>query len=167
MPMLPAAPVRFSTITGSAHISESRAPTSRGSASAGPPGLNGTMILTGRVGYVWPTACAAAKSRTTRAAHSALDRGWIKGTPVIDSLLEYLCRFHGPGVHDIENREQHFIMYFDIQLWQMTRGLRGRIVLAVVLGLFALAAGIARFAFLGWFLALIFQGASFSQLAWP
>ena len=58
-------------------------------------------------------------------------------------------------------------MYFDIQLWRLTRGLRGRIVLAVVLGLFALAAGIARFAFLGWFLALIFQGASFAQLAWP
>jgi len=50
-------------------------------------------------------------------------------------------------------------MYFDVQLWRMTQGLRGRIVLAVVLGLFALAAGIARFAFLGWFLALIFQGA--------
>src|SRR5688572_2830279 len=58
-------------------------------------------------------------------------------------------------------------MYFDVQLWRMTRGLRGRIVLAVVLGLFALAAGIARFAFLGWFLALIFQGASFSRLALP
>ena len=58
-------------------------------------------------------------------------------------------------------------MYFDIQLWRLTRGLRGRIVLAVVLGLLALASGIARFAFLGWFLALIFQGASLAQLAWP
>src|SRR5829696_6556201 len=58
-------------------------------------------------------------------------------------------------------------MYFDVQLWRMMRGLRGRIVLAVVLGLFALAAGIARFAFLGWFLALIFQGASFGRLALP
>jgi ATP-binding cassette subfamily C protein CydCD len=58
-------------------------------------------------------------------------------------------------------------MYFDLQLWRMTQGLRGRIVLAVVLGLFALAAGIARFAFLGWFLALVFQGASFRQLVWP
>ena len=47
-------------------------------------------------------------------------------------------------------------MYFDFQLWRMTEGLRGRIVLAVVLGLFALAAGIARFAFLGWLLALVF-----------
>ncbi|MES2562599.1 MAG: ABC transporter transmembrane domain-containing protein, partial [Pseudomonadota bacterium] len=58
-------------------------------------------------------------------------------------------------------------MYFDVQLWRMTQGLRGRIVLAVLLGLLALAAGIARFAFLGWFLALIFQGASLRQLASP
>jgi ATP-binding cassette subfamily C protein CydCD len=58
-------------------------------------------------------------------------------------------------------------MYFDIQLWRMTRGLRGRIALAVALGLLALAAGIARFAFLGGSLALIFQGAPFVQLAWP
>ena len=58
-------------------------------------------------------------------------------------------------------------MYFDFQLWRLTEGLRGRIVLAVVLGLLALAAGIARFAFLGWFLALVFQGAPFRELAIP
>ena len=58
-------------------------------------------------------------------------------------------------------------MYFDLQLWRLTEGLRGRIVLAVVLGLLALAAGIARFAFLGWLLALVFQGAPFWQLLWP
>src|SRR3954471_18543933 len=58
-------------------------------------------------------------------------------------------------------------MYFDVQLWRLTQGLRGRIVLAVVLGLFALAAGIARFAFLGWFLALIFQGAPVKNLVMP
>ncbi|HTE14801.1 MAG TPA: ABC transporter transmembrane domain-containing protein, partial [Burkholderiales bacterium] len=58
-------------------------------------------------------------------------------------------------------------MYFDFQLWRMTEGLRGRIVLAVLLGLFALAAGIARFAFLGWLLALVFQGAPFGQLVLP
>ena len=57
-------------------------------------------------------------------------------------------------------------MYFDVQLWRMMKGLRARILLAVVLGLLALAAGIARFAFLGWFLALVFQGAS-GQFAWP
>jgi ATP-binding cassette subfamily C protein CydCD len=58
-------------------------------------------------------------------------------------------------------------MYFDLQLWRLTEGLRGRIVFAVLLGLCALAAGIARFAFLGWLLALVFQGASFGQLALP
>src|SRR5688572_2966475 len=58
-------------------------------------------------------------------------------------------------------------MYFDFQLWRLTEGLRGRIVLAVALGLFALAAGIARFAFLGWFLALLFQGAPLRALAAP
>jgi ATP-binding cassette subfamily B protein len=58
-------------------------------------------------------------------------------------------------------------MYFDLRLWQLTAGLRGRIGLAVVLGLCALAAGIARFAFLGWFLAGIFQGAPPHDLLWP
>ena len=50
-------------------------------------------------------------------------------------------------------------MYFDYLLWRMTRGLRGRIALSVGLGLLALACGIARFAFLGWLLALVYQGA--------
>ena len=58
-------------------------------------------------------------------------------------------------------------MYFDLQLWRLTEGLRGRIVFAVVLGLMALATGIARFAFLGWLLALVFQGAPFAKLTWP
>src|SRR5712671_618136 len=58
-------------------------------------------------------------------------------------------------------------MYFDLQLWRMTKGLRGRIVLAVALGLLALVAGIARFAFLGVFLALVFRQAPFGELMWP
>src|SRR6476659_5487172 len=58
-------------------------------------------------------------------------------------------------------------MYFDSQLWLLTAGLRGRMVLAVVLGMAALAAGIARFGFLGWLLALVFAGAPLSQLAVP
>jgi ATP-binding cassette, subfamily B, bacterial len=49
-------------------------------------------------------------------------------------------------------------MHFDLKLWHMTAGLRGRIVLSAVLGLLALAAGIARFAFLGQFLAGVFRG---------
>src|SRR3954471_2414417 len=58
-------------------------------------------------------------------------------------------------------------MYFDLQLWRLTAGLRGRIVLAVVLGLLALAAGIARFAFLGAFLAAVFLSAPIEALALP
>jgi ATP-binding cassette subfamily B protein len=49
-------------------------------------------------------------------------------------------------------------MHFDLKLWRMTSGLRGRIALSAVLGLLALAVGIARFAFLGRFLAGVFRG---------
>jgi ATP-binding cassette subfamily C protein CydCD len=49
-------------------------------------------------------------------------------------------------------------MHFDLKLWRMTAGLRGRIVLSSGLGLLALAVGIARFAFLGRFLAGVFRG---------
>jgi ATP-binding cassette subfamily C protein CydCD len=55
-------------------------------------------------------------------------------------------------------------MYFDIRLWQMTEGLRLRIAAGVGLGLLALAVGIARFAFLGWLLALVFRGAPTRQI---
>jgi ATP-binding cassette subfamily C protein CydCD len=49
-------------------------------------------------------------------------------------------------------------MHFDLKLWRMTAGLRGRIVLSTALGLAALAIGIARFAFLGRFLTGVFHG---------
>lgn len=55
-------------------------------------------------------------------------------------------------------------MYFDWRLWRMTEGLRGRILLCVFLGLLALAAGIARFMFVGLFLAGVFEGAAFAAL---
>jgi ABC-type multidrug transport system fused ATPase/permease subunit len=58
-------------------------------------------------------------------------------------------------------------MYFDLKLWRMTQGLRGRITLAVLLGLLALGFGIVRFAFLGQFLAGVFAGASVAVLAVP
>jgi ABC-type multidrug transport system fused ATPase/permease subunit len=58
-------------------------------------------------------------------------------------------------------------MHFDIRLWRMTVGLRGRIVLGIVLGLLALAIGIARFAFLGQFMARLFAGAPATALAIP
>src|SRR5258708_2576225 len=49
-------------------------------------------------------------------------------------------------------------MHFDLKLWRMTAGLRGRIALSACLGLLALAVGIARFAFFGRFLAGVFRG---------
>ncbi|HUK11439.1 MAG TPA: thiol reductant ABC exporter subunit CydC [Stellaceae bacterium] len=58
-------------------------------------------------------------------------------------------------------------MYFDRRLWRLTRGARGRIAAAVVVGLLAAAFGIARFALLGWLLALVFEGAPTSSLVIP
>jgi ATP-binding cassette subfamily C protein CydCD len=46
-------------------------------------------------------------------------------------------------------------VYFDRRLWALTAGVRGRIVGTVVLGLAAVAAGIARLALLGWVLGLV------------
>ena len=58
-------------------------------------------------------------------------------------------------------------MHFDLTLWRMTQGYRWRIVLSVLIGLFALTFGIARFVFLGRFLAGVFQGAPAASLVWP
>ncbi len=49
-------------------------------------------------------------------------------------------------------------MYFDRRLWVLTRGLRGRIALAIVIGLAGAGFGIARFALLGALLARVFAG---------
>jgi ATP-binding cassette subfamily B protein len=49
-------------------------------------------------------------------------------------------------------------MHFDLKLWRMTAGQRGRIALSAGLGLLALAVGIARFAFLASFLVGAFRG---------
>src|SRR5262249_2650080 len=56
-------------------------------------------------------------------------------------------------------------MYFDRRLWQLTRGLRGWIALAVGLGLVASIVGIARFAILGVLLSHVFNGAGFWAIA--
>ncbi len=56
-------------------------------------------------------------------------------------------------------------MYFDRRLWQLTRGLRGRIALAILIGLAAAAFGIARFALLGTMLARVFAGGGFGPIA--
>ncbi len=58
-------------------------------------------------------------------------------------------------------------MYFDRRLWALTAGHRGAILLGTVLGLVALAAGIARFAFLGALLARVFDGAAWTELVPP
>src|ERR1700758_1468904 len=58
-------------------------------------------------------------------------------------------------------------MYFDRRLWQLTRGLRGWITLAVLLGLLASVFGIARFAILGVLLSHVFNGAGFWAIAVP
>src|SRR5271170_5147881 len=58
-------------------------------------------------------------------------------------------------------------MYFDRRLWELTRGLRGWIVFAVLLGLVASVVGIARFAILGVLLSHVFNGAGFLGVAIP
>jgi len=58
-------------------------------------------------------------------------------------------------------------MHFDRRLWELTRGLRGWIALAVLLGLIASIVGIARFAILGVLLAHVFNGAGFWAVAIP
>src|SRR5262252_1662823 len=58
-------------------------------------------------------------------------------------------------------------MYFDRRLWQLTRGLRGWIAVAILLGLVASLVGIARFAILGVLLSHVFNGAGFFAVAVP
>jgi ATP-binding cassette subfamily C protein CydCD len=55
-------------------------------------------------------------------------------------------------------------MHFDLKLWRLTIGLRPRILLSAILGLLALAVGIARFAFLGRFLGGVFRGDDAARL---
>ena len=49
-------------------------------------------------------------------------------------------------------------MYLDPRLWALTSGVRGRIVFTVLVGLAAVAAGIARLALLGWLLGRVLAG---------
>src|SRR5690348_1028774 len=59
------------------------------------------------------------------------------------------------------------LMYFDRRLWQLTRGMRGWIAAAILLGLVAAVVGIARFAVLGVLLSRVFEGAGFWAVAVP
>ena len=56
-------------------------------------------------------------------------------------------------------------MYIDPRLWALTSGVRGRIVFTVLVGLAAVAAGIARLALLGWLLGRVLLGESLASLA--
>jgi len=56
-------------------------------------------------------------------------------------------------------------MYFDSRLWALTAGLRGRIGLAILIGLLAAGFGIARFALMGMLLARVFSGAGVAIVA--
>jgi len=58
-------------------------------------------------------------------------------------------------------------MYFDRRLWQLTRGLRGWIVFAILLGLVASVVGIARFVILGVLLSHVFTGGGLVAVALP
>jgi ATP-binding cassette, subfamily B, bacterial len=58
-------------------------------------------------------------------------------------------------------------MYIDRRLWALTAGVRARIAAAVVIGLLAVSAGIARLALLGWLLARVASGASVAELTVP
>src|SRR5437660_11631500 len=85
-----------------------------------------------------------------------------------DRALDGRCR--GPAHAQRRRARNQFrressLMYFDRRLWQLTRGLRGRILLAIVIGLAASAFGIARFALLGVLLARGFTAAGFGAIA--
>ena len=58
-------------------------------------------------------------------------------------------------------------MYFDRRLWAMTKGFRGAVALGVLLGLLALAAGIARFAFLGLLLSRVLHNEAVGTFLMP
>ncbi len=58
-------------------------------------------------------------------------------------------------------------MYFDRRLWELTRGLRGSIVFAILLGLVASVVGIARFVILGVLLSHVFTGGGLVAVALP
>jgi len=55
-------------------------------------------------------------------------------------------------------------VYLDPRLWALTAGVRGRIAATVLVGLAAVAAGIARLALLGWLLGRVLTGESLAAL---
>jgi ATP-binding cassette subfamily C protein CydCD len=55
-------------------------------------------------------------------------------------------------------------LFFDRRLWELTRGLRGRVVATVLIGLLAALVGMLRFVLLGLLIARVFQGAAPASL---
>src|SRR5947199_6921235 len=102
-----------------------------------------------------PLPCTERRQHRHRdaAADRALD-GRCRG-PANAQRCRARCQF----------RRESSLMYFDRRLWQLTRGLRGRILLAIALGLVAAALGIARFALLGALLARVFSGDGATTIA--
>ena len=58
-------------------------------------------------------------------------------------------------------------LYFDLRLWQLTRGMRWRSVATVLMGLLAAIVGVSRFVFLGTLIALVYRGAPGTALMLP
>lgn len=58
-------------------------------------------------------------------------------------------------------------MHFETRLWAFTEGVRWRIACAVLVGLAAVALGVARLALLGWLIGRVFAGDTVEQLMWP
>jgi len=56
-------------------------------------------------------------------------------------------------------------MHFEPRLWAFTKGVRGRIAWAVLIGLVAVSLGVARLALLGWLIARVFAGDGLSEIA--
>ncbi len=58
-------------------------------------------------------------------------------------------------------------MHFDIRLWSFTKGVRGRIIYSVMIGMISTSLGVVRLGMLGWLIGLIFQGKSAQELIIP
>lgn len=55
-------------------------------------------------------------------------------------------------------------MHLEPRLWAFTKGVRGRIAWAVLIGLVAVALGVARLALLGWLIAQVFAGDGLAEV---
>ena len=58
-------------------------------------------------------------------------------------------------------------MHFDIRLWSFTKGVRGRIIYSVMIGMISTSLGVVRLGMLGWLIGLIFQDKSAQELIIP